>query len=219
MGMEEKDLSGLRATKDNPRILMQENSEKLDRALDEFGPVDGIVMNTNPAINELVSGNQRTTKFRAAADAKIVITQRHDEPTATGTVASGYVEVGDERWPYREVFWDQAKHDKGVILANQHAGENDNDLLAERFERVLAVDSEALETLFITADEVDKLQDGWVDHDAETEDEEDEPEPAKSKKTTYTIKQLIDLRNSFMEATGAGDNGFVAWLKDRESDV
>ena len=213
----EKSLDQLRPTANNPRILMQENAEKLDRSLDEMGPVDGIVMNVNPKINELVSGNQRTAKFKISGG-KIILTHRFDEPTSTGTVAYGYVEVDGERWPYREVNWGQTKHNKGVLLANQHAGDEDKDLLAERYNELLQVDPDALDMLFITPEGVDALQDGWVDHSAEPEEDEGSGNSADVKSGKYSIKQLRVMRDSFSEALGRGDNGFVEWLADREND-
>jgi hypothetical protein len=207
----------LRLTDRNPRILMQDNNEKLVRSIDEMGPVDGIVMNVNPAINELVSGNQRTARFAVSYNPEVVITHRFDQPSGTGTVAYGYVEIDGERWPYREVFWDEVKHAKGVLLANQHAGNEDPLLLAERYQELLTVDPDALETLFISEDEVERLQDGWVDHAALGEEEE-EPAPAKEPKTHhFSIEQLLDLRDIYASETGRGDNGFVAWLRDRDA--
>lgn len=195
---------------------MQENSETLDRSIDEFGSVDGIVRNVNPDIDELVGGNQRTLKFAAQPTTKIVITHRYEEPTSTGTVAVGYVKFGAERWPYREVNWDKLKHDKGVVLANQQAGTNDNDLLAERYNDILLDDPNALDDLFITPAEVEALQDGWVDHDEPEAEPEREAGPKVPK---YSLAQLITLRTAFVHETGIKDNGFLQWLKSREGDV
>lgn len=203
--MEKKTLDHLRPTTNNPRIVMKDNSEKLDRSLDEYGPMDGIIMNVNPAINELVGGNQRTTKFRIAG-AKAVITKRFDEPTHTGTVAYGFVDLDGEQHPYREVKWDSAKHKKGIALANQHVGTNDNDLLAELYQDIALEDPDYTDELFITEEEVVGLQDGYVEH---TEDGPKVPEP---KEQRWTIDDLRREREKFYNATKLDDGGFVEFL-------
>lgn len=214
--MNSKSIQSLKKTAKNPRRLMQENGEKLDRSIDEMGSVDGIVMNINPEIDELVSGNQRTEKFMKNPTASIVITHEFDEPTATGSVAYGYVEVDGERWPYREVWWNRAKHIKGTELANMHAGEWDNDLRAERYHELLELDEHALDSMFITAEEVESLQDGWVDHEEVAETANDPNSTPAKNSDSYTIKQLRALRNAFIAETGLDDAGFIEWLAERE---
>lgn len=208
----EKNLDSLRLTDKNPRTLMAEKGEKLDRTIDEYGPLDGIVMNVNKAVNELVGGNQRTIKFKQNPAAKVVITHRFDKPTATGSVAYGHVEVDGERWPYREVQWDKLKHSKGVIVANQHAGDEDKDLLAERYHEILEIDADALDTLFITEDELSTLQDGWVDHDALSEGEEADVGGDAPKVKRFTITELKQELDKFSAQNMITDNGFTDWL-------
>lgn len=191
--MEEKSLNNINPTRKNPRLVTPDNDEKLDRSLDEYGPMDGIVNNVNPAINELVGGNQRNVRFKRSG-AKAVITHRFKEPTEpAGSVAYGYVDFGGERHPYREVFWDITKHNAGILLANQHAGENDNKALATRYEELLEVDPSALDTLFITEAQIEQLHDVLI-----VEDEIfNKDEKKKEHETRYTKKELLKFSTKF----------------------
>lgn len=64
-------------------------------------------------------------------------------------------------------------------------------------------------------DDMDINFDAIADFDMPT-DEEDEPK-AETKKGSWTIKELRAERDSFSEATGSGDNGFVGWLEDNRA--
>lgn len=204
--MEKKSLNHLNQTKNNPRIVTTDNDETLDRTLDEFGPMDGIIFNVNPDINELVGGNQRTRKFKRMG-AEAVITHRFAEPTQpAGSVAYGYVDLDGERHPYREVNWDRIKHEKGVLLANQHAGKNDDDMLAERYHELLSVAPDALDELFITESEVLSIQDGPVLHDDDGPVVEDKPEREKK----YSKAELHRLAQNYFAPAAAAE--FVEWL-------
>lgn len=48
-----------------------------------------------------------------------------------------------------------------------------------------------------------------------TTDEEDDDKDEKAK-SGYSIKELRELRDTFMELTGRGDNGFIEWVADRK---
>jgi hypothetical protein len=112
-------LSQLRANPKNPRKITDEKKEMLRKSLDEFGDMSGIVNNVRS--QQLVGGHQRTDVL--PPDADIIITQKYDPPTRTGTVAEGHVLIAGEKFKYREVDWDEVKELAANLAANKHAGE------------------------------------------------------------------------------------------------
>lgn len=128
--METQLLDSLKFDPRNPRTLSQEQYEKLEHTLTEFGDLSGIVKNVTTG--ELVGGHQRVQIFKnAEAIAEIKITQRFDQPTRTGTIAVGYVVINGEFFGYRMVQWDVSKQRAANIAANAAGGEFDRDMLAE----------------------------------------------------------------------------------------
>jgi hypothetical protein len=77
----------------------------------------------NRRTGELVSGHQRTKTL--PADAEIHYEKKFETPTAVGTVAHGYIKIGEERFTYREVDWDETKATAAMVAANAHGGEWD----------------------------------------------------------------------------------------------
>lgn len=109
----------------NPRKISKERLAALKKSVDKFGDLSGFVFNQRS--KTLVSGHQKTKTL--PSDAKIVVDVRHAEPTRAGTVAEGHILVNGERFKYREVDWDQTTETEGMLAANKHSGEWDNDLL------------------------------------------------------------------------------------------
>jgi hypothetical protein len=122
----------------NPRRITDEALEQLGQSLIEFGSLDGFVVNTTQGKykNAVISGNQKNKHVQLSGD-NIVITERYEEPTGTGTVAVGYVLFNGERFPYREVAWDDQRCEVANIRANNMGGQNDADLLARFSQEVL----------------------------------------------------------------------------------
>lgn len=109
----------------NPRKMSDSKKESLKRSIEAFGDLGAIVFNTRSG--NLVSGHQRSSVLNK--DNKIVIEKKYDSPTPQGTVAVGYIEVGEDRISYREVDWDTTKETEAMIAANKHSGEWDNENL------------------------------------------------------------------------------------------
>jgi hypothetical protein len=114
------DLRALRDNPDNPRTITQKRLKMLDGALREFGDLSGIVFNRRDG-GMLLCGHQRKTVFLEHRH-KLVITHTYPEPTRTGTVREGYIEVDGERFAYRETDWPRDKAAAAAICANKNAG-------------------------------------------------------------------------------------------------
>ena len=114
----------------NPRKISGDALMALGESLTEFGSLDGFVVNISPNKYEncIISGNQKNRHVNLT-ESEINIFHRYDEPTATGTVAVGFVVFRGEYFPYREVVWSEEKCEIGNIRANNYGGENDPELL------------------------------------------------------------------------------------------
>ena len=126
------ELSDLKSFSDNPRTLTQKQHDLLKRNLIELGDLSGIIHDLNSG--EIVGGNQRVKIFCEVLNPKIIITERYDWPTQTGTVALGYVEIDGEKFSYREVRWTKKQCKKANIVANKAGGVWDFNILANAFE-------------------------------------------------------------------------------------
>ena len=111
----------------NPRKISEEQLEALGKAMEEFGDLSGIVYNRTT--KQLVGGHQRTKHM--PPEAEVHIEHKRSKPNKQGTVATGYVLIGTERWGYREVRWDAEKETAANIAANKHGGEWDVPLLSD----------------------------------------------------------------------------------------
>lgn len=107
---------------ENPRKISDEKLQMLKKSLAKFGDLSGIIYNTKT--KRLVGAHQRTKIFDP--ETPITITNRFSKPTKTGTVAEGYVEIGKDRFSYRETYWDEATEKAANIAANKGAGEWDD---------------------------------------------------------------------------------------------
>lgn len=122
-----KDLHG---SPENPRTINDQQYKALDTSMRTFGDLSCVVRNVRS--NHLVGGHQRTEIFKAAGDAaKVVITQRYAQATTVGTVARGYVVIGEESFGYREVDWDEETEKSANIAANAAHGSFDQQKLAD----------------------------------------------------------------------------------------
>ncbi len=111
----------------NPRKITNEKLDMLKSAVAEFGDLGCVVFNRQT--KQLVGGHQRVKVLDQ--DTEIVLERLFDEPTRTGTVAEGYIEVDGERFKYREVDWDEVREKAANIAANKHGGEFDLPILSE----------------------------------------------------------------------------------------
>lgn len=144
----------LKAYHKNPRKISEDDFELLSKSLKEFGDLSGIVLNRTSG--ELVGGNQRTNFFKQhPEEVKIVITEKFDTPTATGTVAVGHLSFQGEQYAYREVEWDEDREARANILANKVGGTWDFDILANAFDEKMLLETgwKSFELGFATARE------------------------------------------------------------------
>jgi hypothetical protein len=123
---ERKRLADLNPNPRNPRKITEKKLEMLRKSLDEFGDLSGLVFNIRT--QQLEGGHQRTKAL--PLDSDIIITQRYDIPTRTGTVAEGHVLIAGEKFKYREVDWDEDKAKAANIAANKHGGDWDLPLIS-----------------------------------------------------------------------------------------
>lgn len=179
--MADIDFSELKANPKNPRKISEFDFKNLVQSIREFGDLSCVVYNV--ASDQLVGGHQRVEAFKAIqGEKKITYSHRHyNEPDRTGTVASGYIVVGDSKFPYREVNWPldaaypngdkySTKENAANIAANRIQGNFDIDLLAE-VSYQLQQDAPDLVALTGQSDqEIDQLLD-MVGAKGETEDE------------------------------------------------
>lgn len=115
----------------NPRKITEQQLMALGESLNEYGSLDGFVVNVAPGKYQdcIISGNQKN-KHVNLDESEITITVKYDAPTATGTVAVGNVSFRGELFPYREVAWSEDKCEIANIRANNLGGMNDPTLLA-----------------------------------------------------------------------------------------
>jgi len=131
--MENKNIADIKGFKKNPRKITEKMFTLLGETIREFGDLSGIVVNGRTG--EAVGGNQRTAFFKQnPTECEIVITERLTTPNKQGTVATGYIKFGDEKFAYREVDWDSKTADRANIAANKVGGFWDNDVLANEFD-------------------------------------------------------------------------------------
>lgn len=117
----------------NARKIDQKRMDDLKRYIAEYGDLSGIILNLEN--NEYVGGNQRSKVMQEAG--KLVDLVQLDAPDGVGTVAYGFVEYQGNRFAYREVRWDEIRHAKASIIANNAGGENDLDLLIQHHAEIL----------------------------------------------------------------------------------
>ena len=98
----------------------------LKKSLEQFGDLSGIIFNRRTG--RLVGGHQRVKVLPPGS--KI---EKEDltETSKTGTVALGSIQIGGDRFVYREVDWDETTEKAANIAANQHGGEWDVPQLAD----------------------------------------------------------------------------------------
>ena len=173
-------LGQLQADPENPRQMDEETYAKLQRSLEEFGDLGGIVYNRQT--NTLVGGHQR--QHVLPDDAKVVITLELEWPTPTGTVALGYVEVGEERFSYREVDWSSARQSAANVAANHIGGAMDYNKLRD-----------VMRYLLDNKDGIDPTLTGYDSHDVNQLalfEEEKRVEPPKTVMSPEEAKEVYD---------------------------
>lgn len=128
MGVNMDDLSSLNEAPYNPRSISDHDYQSLRQSIDELGDLSGLVYNRRTT--HIVGGHQRRNIYHELGG-QITIVEELAEPNSVGTVARGYVLIGDEQYTYRVVDWDEHKERIANLVANRAQGEWDDDKLAE----------------------------------------------------------------------------------------
>jgi len=96
----------------NPRKISKKELDMLKKSLNEFGDLSGIIW--NKTTGRLIGGHQRLKVLPHDAE-----------------VIDGFIHVGNEKFTFREVEWDEVKEGAALIAANKHGGEWDFKILTE----------------------------------------------------------------------------------------
>lgn len=124
---------------ETPRKISAKEAARLKQDLADLGDLGGIVHDVKRG--KIVGGHQRlSVMFGKNADgfnldtANIVIQERYDPPTRTGTVAEGYITWERERYSYRQVIYSDKQFQRANIVANLRGGTWDWDELTSTFD-------------------------------------------------------------------------------------
>lgn len=144
----------LQAAEYNPREISPQDFKMLKNSIKKFGDLSGVVRNIQT--NNLVGGHQRIAAFKEMQNPTIVVEETLPAANSVGTVARGYVLLGDEKYTYREVDWPLQKEMQANLAANRIQGKFVQDKLA-----VMMADIEAdlREDTGFTTKQIDKLLD------------------------------------------------------------
>jgi hypothetical protein len=153
--MEPTNISQLKGNPDNPRTLTKQQASMLDDSMKRYGDLSGIIENVTTG--QLVGGHQRVELFKRLQDAKIVITERLEQPNSVGTIARGHVLIGDEQFTFRRVRWDEVTEQAANIAANQNGGDFDDDKLANMIDSINRQNQELLHSTGFSQKEIDGL--------------------------------------------------------------
>lgn len=122
------DLDKLKPADYNPRLISTHDFHSLKGSIKDLGDLSGLVFNQRTGV--LVGGHQRKNAYKELGGV-IEITETLEEPNSVGTIARGHVLIGDEKYTYRVVDWDEHKEKLANLAANRIQGEWDDQKLAE----------------------------------------------------------------------------------------
>jgi hypothetical protein len=120
------------ANPENPREISPQRLQALARTLREYGELGCIIKNVYDGEGGglLIGGHARVAVLQDDPNAQVIIDKHYSTPTATGTVAEGYVISRGESYNYREVSWPRHKAMMAAIAANKNAGDwNEHELV------------------------------------------------------------------------------------------
>lgn len=122
-------LKAFKPAKYNPRKITAMALKALNKSIEEFGDLSGVVINRKT--NTIVAGHQRITTLKDKKNR--IVTEPFKD--SFGTVETGFIEVKSEtgllKVPLRIVEWDLRKEKLANIAANNHGGEFDNQKLGK----------------------------------------------------------------------------------------
>ena len=153
--MDTKPFTDLQPDPRNPRTMSDHVGTHLNKSMDKFGDLGGIVFNIRNGL--LVGGHQRIETIKnMSGEKKIVYMTKYDQPDHQGTVALGYVWNNNTPYAYREVDWSEAWHLEANVAANRLTGEFDLEILAEVNQTILEEGGD-LDITGQTQEEIDAL--------------------------------------------------------------
>lgn len=133
-------LKDLAHNPNNPRTIYEAKLKALKASMIKYGDLSGFIYNRQT--KKMVGGHQRTKVM--PDDAEIKIEKQYSIPTASKTVAEGYVLIGGERFKYREVQADEIWETEALIAANKHGGEWNNVALKHIIESIPDINLELI---------------------------------------------------------------------------
>lgn len=165
--METKSFDDLKPNPKNPRRMSDHDGNALERSIKEFGDLSPIVRNRRT--DQLVAGHQRKKIMgRMSAERRVLLNEQagqgmyegHEFMDDVGTVALGYIFIGNKQFAYREVDWPYEREMAANIAANRIQGEFDLELLGEATFDLAQKDPELLDLTGQTPEEIKDLLDG-----------------------------------------------------------
>lgn len=188
-------LSDLNEAPYNPRLIQKHDYHSLLGSIKDLGDLSGLVYNRRTG--HIVGGHQRKKAYEELGGT-IEIIESLEEPNSVGTVARGFVLIGDEKYTYRIVDWDEHKEKLANLAANRVQGEWDDDKLAQLIYELK--DSEDLMDTGFTVNEVNEILATVMDVG---EDDADltPPEPGEERTRLGDLYQLGEHRLFCGDAT------------------
>lgn len=165
-------IDDLKANPNNPRTLSNKQGAALSDSLQRYGDLGGIVLNRTTG--HLVGGHMRVEMFKKLGDPQVHITQQYEQPNSVGTIAIGYVLLGDEQYSYREVVWSGVVESAANLAANRNGGDWDDDKLANMIAEINRENDELLHSTGFTDKEIDNLL--QLSSDSESDNDDDDRE-------------------------------------------
>ena len=179
--MQSMKIKDLKPNEDNPRKINLEQKRLLQKSIEKFGDLGGIIFNTKTG--KLVGGHQRSSVLDP--ESKVVITKKYEDPTLVGTTAEGHVVQGGERFSYREVSWDEITEAEAMVAANKHGGEWDHAALELTLGKITDLE--------VTGFAMDDLKAIDVSFDPETTSVKLEPEEPKKELDFSTQDEIPEV--------------------------
>lgn len=190
-----EDLANLKPAPYNPRSISSHDYHSLVKSIKELGDLSGLVFNTQT--KQMVGGHQRKQAYQELGGI-IEIVERLAKPNSVGTIAYGFVKIGDERYAYREVDWPEHKEKLANLAANRISGEWDDQKLSELIYE-LKDDADLMDSGF-TVNEINEILATVMDVG---EDDADltPPEPGDEKSKVGDLYKLGEHRLVCGDAT------------------
>lgn len=181
-----EELGSLTPAPYNPRKISPTDAKNLLASIGDFGDIGGLFFNRRTG--NIGGGHQRQNAYDKLGG-KIEITERLDSPNSVGTVARGYVTIGDEKFSYRVVDWPEQKERLANLAANRIQGEFDDEKLSQMIFSMK--DDEALPQAGFSDDEIAQIIASVAGAD---EDDADLTPPAKPTSRLGDMFELGDHR-------------------------